>query len=302
LRTLTHLLKTALPSSARDRLREVRRGYRRALHRAGTATGRLPVVTATDLVDGFRKLGLRAGDLVMAHSSLRSLGHVEGGAETVVSALRALLGEAGTLVVPTLSFDGNMWTHFESYDDAAPFDARSTPSRVGKITEIVRTTPGSFRSVHASHSVAAIGPKAADLTSEHHLDAFAFGRRSPYFKLCEAGGKILMLGVDLTTMTAVHVIENIVDDYPLPVHMPQAKRVEVILPSGARHTMDCKVHNPEISAIRDCNKIEPFFREYGILEETRIGNARVMLIDASRLIETMQSLLARGITIYTPRA
>ena len=51
-----------------------------------------------------RSLGVKAGDVLLVHSSLSSMGHVEGGAETVIAALRAVLGEEGTLMLPTLSY------------------------------------------------------------------------------------------------------------------------------------------------------------------------------------------------------
>lgn len=294
-------LKAALPASAQDRLREVRRTYRRGLYFCRKASGRAPAVTRADLMDGFRKLGIAEGDTLIIHSSLRSLGDVQGGAQAVVDVLRSSLGSGGTLVVPTLTFGGEMWTHFETYDDSRPFDARSTPSRMGKVTEIVRQLPGALRSVHPSHSVAAVGPRAEYLTYDHHRDPRAFGPMSPYGRLCEVGGKILMLGVDLTTMTAFHVIEDLVEAFPFPVYAPGTWRVQVILPTGEHHTMECKVHNPQVTAIRDCNKVEPYFREYAILADTQIGDARVMVIDAGRLNDTMRRLLDRGITIYTPK-
>lgn len=298
---LSAILKRFFPPAIVERMRGARRLFRRTNYRLRRALGRTSSVTKVDLVDGFRYLGIRHGDVVMIHSSLRKMGHVDGGASTVVDALMTAIGPEGTLIVPTLSFSGDMYTHFRTYDNDRPFDVLETPSRMGRITEIVRTMPGALRSVHPSHSVAAVGPQAEYLTKGHHRDKYGFGKLSPYYRLCELGGKIIMLGVDLTTMTAFHVIEDIIDDFPLPVHMPDPAVVEVIMPDGKRQTVTCIVHNPEMTAIRDCNKVEPYFVEYSILKDTKIGAGRVMVIDAGRLLSTMQALLDRGITIYTPR-
>ena len=54
-----------------------------------------------DLVRDLASLGVRRGDLLMVHSSLRSIGLVESGPETVVDALLQALGPEGTLVTPT---------------------------------------------------------------------------------------------------------------------------------------------------------------------------------------------------------
>ena len=299
---LIALLKGVLPVSVQERLRASRRLYRRLLYKLRRYAGKTSVVTKADLVDGFHELGLVERDTVMVHSSLRSLGHVEGGAKAVVDALLETIGPSGTLVVPTLSFSGDMFTHFQTYDNEHPFNASVTPSRMGRVSESVRQMPGALRSVHPSHSVAAYGPNAAYLTQDHYKDRHAFGKLSPYYRLCERKGKILMLGVELTHMTVLRVFEDLVDDFPFPVYLPQTYQVDVIMPTGKRYRVECLVHNPETSAIRDNNKLEPYFKQYGILRTTTIGDATVKLIDAVRLLPTMQALLDRGITTYTPRS
>ena len=298
---LSTILKRIFPSAVIERMLEARRPFRRAEYRLRRTSGRISTVTKTDLIDGFRSLGIRYGDVVMIHSSLRKMGHVDGGANAVVDALIAAIGPEGTLIVPTLPFGGGMYTYFRTYDNDHPFDVLETPSRMGRITELVRRMPGALRSAHPSHSVAAVGPQAEYLTRDHHRDKYSFGKLSPYYRLCELGGKIIMLGVDLTHMTAARVIEDIIDDFPVPVHMPDPAVVEVIMPDGKRQSVTCLVQNPETSLIRDNNKVEPYFVEYGILKDIEIGDGRVMVIDAGRLLPTMQALLDRGITIYTPR-
>lgn len=106
---------------------------------AGTA-----VVTEADIVADLRRLGLAAGDVVLIHSSLRSFGHVRGGADAVIDALLRCVGGGGTVVVPTLSFRS---------DDP--------------VTEVFRRRPGAVRSLHPVSSVAAIGPAPAYLTAAH---------------------------------------------------------------------------------------------------------------------------------------
>ena len=94
----------------------------------------------------------------MVHSSLSSLGTVEGGAETVMEALLQALGNEGTLVVPT--FTDEVVARYNGF----VFDVSNTPSYVGAITEAARARPDALRSHHPWHSVSAIGPMADDLT------------------------------------------------------------------------------------------------------------------------------------------
>jgi aminoglycoside 3-N-acetyltransferase len=102
-------------------------------------------------------LGVRRGGVLLVHSSLSSLGFVAGGAHTVIGALRMALGPEGTLVVPTHTWDRPGRGDFA-------FDVRSTPSCVGVISETFRAMPEAIRSLHPTHSVAAVGPMARDLT------------------------------------------------------------------------------------------------------------------------------------------
>ena len=113
-------------------------------------------MTRDDISQALRALGLAAGDVVMVHSSLRSIGYVEGGADAVVDALLDVLGSSGTLVVPT-------FTPSHGHEADPVFDPARDPSEVGRITEVVRTRPGARRSVHLLHSVAALGGRSAEI-------------------------------------------------------------------------------------------------------------------------------------------
>lgn len=63
----------------------------------------MTVVTLKDVVRAVKELGVTQGDIVLVHSSLKSMGHVEGGAETVIGGFMEAVGADGTLVMPTLS-------------------------------------------------------------------------------------------------------------------------------------------------------------------------------------------------------
>jgi len=93
-------------------------------------------LTRADLVADPRLLGLLAGATVLTHSSLRSLGWVDGDADTVIDALLEALGPVGTLLVPTL-------TGTEQGSPRRPpvFDSRATPCWTGRIPETLRRRP-----------------------------------------------------------------------------------------------------------------------------------------------------------------
>lgn len=124
-----------------------------------------------DIERALRQVGVGAGDVVFFHSSLSSMGYVVGGAETVIRAFLSVIDPTrGTLVLPTLCQKARE-RRFEVWD------IHRSPSDVGRITEVGRLWPGAVRSDHATHSVAAIGAQAHEITSGH---ATAYGRPSPW--------------------------------------------------------------------------------------------------------------------------
>ena len=154
------------------------------------------------LTDDLRRLGISCGNVVIVHSSLSALGYVEGGADTVIDALMTVLTEEGTLLFPALSFS--------SVGEQNPyFDVRTTPVCVGLIPETFRKRSGTVRSLHPTHSVSAWGKYAKELTCDHQLDHTPVGAHSPYHKLPQYNGKILMLGCSVKSMTFMHGVEEV---------------------------------------------------------------------------------------------
>jgi len=255
--------------------------------------------TREDLVRDLRKTGVIEGDTLLVHSSLGKIGYVEGGATTVIEALLEVLGPQGTLAMPTFPARGRNKDYLEGHP---VFDVRNTPSAMGLITETFRKMPGVERSLHPTDPVCARGPLAALLTGTHFGQPTPYNESSPFRKLAECGGKILMLGTTLNgACTSLHILEDAVD-FPYPVYDGKIYDTEVIDTEGRHLRMKTKVHDPEWSARRDCDLLKPAFMEAGILSDGYIGEAPSMLIDAEGLFKTMLSdFRARGVTMYTPK-
>lgn len=150
-----------------------------------------------------RSLGVRPGGLLLVHSSMRTLGSVPGGPETVIRGLQRALGAEGTLFMPALTFE-------RVTPENPVFDIRYTPSNAGLIPETFRTRKGTLRSLHPTHSVCAAGPLAAVLIGRHAADTTPCGPHSPFRALAERGGQILFLGCGLEANTFMHAVEEIV--------------------------------------------------------------------------------------------
>lgn len=153
-----------------------------------------------------RELGIQNGDIILVHSSLKSLGHVDGGPETVIRGMLKALGDDGTLLMPALSY-GQIPHHIH--------DSRKTASNVGTIPEFFRKREGTLRSLHPTHSVCGIGKLASRLLESHHLDRTPCGSCSPFNKMIDMEAKILMLGCGLRPNTTMHALE----EYEVPPYL-----------------------------------------------------------------------------------
>ena len=176
------------------------------------------VVTRSRLVNDLGRLGVGAGGVVMVHCRLSALGHLVGGAETVVRALLDALGPGGTLVAytgwqdaPPDDVDTLDREERRAYLEEQPvYDPRVALSRRdhGRVPELIRTWPGALHSGHPEAGMAAVGALAPEITASHPYDD-AYGAGTPYARVVEFGGQVAMLGAPLDTVTLVHHAEAV---------------------------------------------------------------------------------------------
>lgn len=250
------------------------------------------------LIDDFKRIGLKNGDSVLVHSSLSKIGFVEGGPKTVVDALFDVVGESGTLLFPAFPVIGRAKTHLEK---TPCFDIKITPSQMGSITEYFRKLDGVCRSFHPTDSMCAKGPLADYYTNSHYGQLTPYTEYSPFRKLCNKNGKILMLGTTLNgACTNLHTLEDAVD-FKFPVYDEKIMEVKMIDSEGKESQMKTKVHNPDYSAKRNCDALKPMFEREGVIVNGIIGEAKSMLIDANKMLEVMiENYNKKGVTMYTP--
>jgi aminoglycoside N3'-acetyltransferase len=245
------------------------------------------LVTQQDVCDGFRRVGAAPGDVLLYHGSMKSMGRLADGPATFIEGALAAIAPTGTLAAPTL------WFHDANPPlDPKDFVLATSPSYVGALTEALRTDPRSIRSNHFSHSVSAIGSRAAELTAEHG----AFGRRhspwsdrafaeaSPWARLRQWNALYCFVGVTMRVCTMKHYIEALLVESALhPV--PQAAQQ----PLRAR-----------LRAIDGLGTIWPFYNsetmeerlaDMGLMAYDHIGSATLRAIRARPLVEETLAIL-----------
>lgn len=177
-----------------------------------------PPLTIDMLAEQLSACGLKAGDHVIVHSSLSSLGWVVGGTVALIEALMRVVTPDGTIMMPTHTNDNSdpaQWQHPPVplawwsiiREHMPPFDPDHTPTReIGRVAENFRRWRGAVRSTHPQVSFAAWGRYAQFLTDNHTLE-YPLGEGSPLARLYDIDGSVLLIGVDHDRNTSLHLAE-----------------------------------------------------------------------------------------------
>jgi aminoglycoside 3-N-acetyltransferase len=200
------------------------------------------------------------------------------------------VGPSGTVAVPTLC----NWKPEEQPLVFPRWSVETSPSYVGRITETFRRRPGALRSDHATHSVAALGARAADLTGGHGAGGLrpgpfgsaALARESPWERFYLWNAAYTFIGVDFRVNTMVHYLESRVVERALERASP-----------GERARLTAEVEGwmkpgvwPTIR-IDDRKVIEGRLAERGIVLYGRIGSATLVCARARPMIDEWLSVV-----------
>lgn len=245
----------------------------------------MEVVTKKELIEGFEKLGIKKGDIVFVHSSLSSFGYVEGGALTVIEALKEIITERGILAMP--SFPAFIGGEHGIAKNEIVFDVRISPTAMGKIPDTFWRLEKVKRSLHPTHSVAAWGKEKEWLIENHEKCLFSCGKNTPFYKMCqEKNSRILLIGVTHSSNTTLHTIE---DCNGAPTTSVEIFYPKVIDYSGRIITVPIHPHLPGL--LRRYHIMDEICKENGIQSEVIIGKSLCKLIDAHKLYKIGSQLI-----------
>lgn len=246
-------------------------------------------ITKNDILCALSALGLRRGNIVMVHTSLSKIGYVCGGAQAVIEALIEIVGEDGTIMMPTQTWknlDPETGVHGdiseEDWDTIREnwpaYNKSLTPTNtMGAVAEMFRSWPGTMRSDHPARSVAAWGRYAEYLVSEHDLSNI-FGDGSPIGKLYELNGKVLLIGVGYNKNTSLHLADARAE-YP---GKHNSIEHSAIMENGKRIW---KAYETLFVDGDDFDRIGMAFEQDNPVEKTALGNAELRLMSQRKLVD-----------------
>lgn len=249
-------------------------------------------VNRRDVAEAARSVGVVEGDTLMFHSSFKSIGVVEGGPDAVIDGLLDAVGVSGTVAVPTLC----NWKPEQKHLVFEQWDPNTSPSYVGAITEIFRKRPEALRSDHATHSVAAIGARARELTERHGASGArpgpfgdkAFAKESPWQKFYDWNAAYCFIGVNFRVNTMLHYVETLVVERALarcPAEEQAMRREEVAgwMKPGVW---------PSFS-LADREAIEALLTEKGIVRVGKLGAAAFKCARTRPMIDEWLKIVER---------
>ncbi len=247
-----------------------------------------------EIARGLRETGLKSGDVVLVHSAMRTFGHIDGGAETVVATLLEVLGERGTLVVPTFTFAHEA----EQYPIIDPVNDRS---KMGIISETVRLRPDAFRSTAFRHSFAAVGRRDQVIT-EVDPALSAFDLRSSFGVMLALNTQVVLLGMTYATSTSHHFAEWVCD---VPYRHPIDLQVKVRGEDGTvvqQPMTDYQPHTYSGSRHPNFNRLGRMLEERHLVGITAIGNSVVRRFAMRDLVDLAQVEAGKDYNIFqTPK-
>lgn len=241
-----------------------------------------------DLINHLDQAGIDRTGTVLMHSSMKSIGEIESGADTVLDALSEYMRE-GLLVLPT-----HTWSYINAENPR--FYVESSPSCVGILPELFRKRAGVLRSCHPTHSVAALGKDAALFVAGGERFDTPCHRESVWGKLLDRKATILLVGVDLRRNTFIHGIEEWVD---IPGRLTDThEELYTVLQDGTEMAVPSRRHHG-LSWSEHFWKVEVLLEKQGAIYKSQFGDANMWVCDTVKLTDIISGMLKHNPDLFS---
>lgn len=262
-------------------------------------------------------MGLKGDETILIHSSMKSIGEVDGGADSVLDAWMEYFKD-GLLLLPT-----HTWKTVNA--DNPVYNPQTTPSCVGLLTNMFMKRDGVIRSLHPTHSMAGYGKNAAEYLAGEEYNNTPCTPGGCYDRLKDAGGKVLLVGVGHERNTYIHSVEEVLNvpnrlsDMPMELviellkedednknkklpHYNRADGWKKCIDSNGGYDNNNKLcrkvyvrkhynaQQPHIS--EDFVKLNQIFLDSGVVKKVKFGDADSLLCDAKGMFNVVRHVIA----------
>lgn len=251
-------------------------------------------VSEQEVADAFAALDIN-GD-VMVHSSLIHIGNIKGKHKPFVKALQEwVLDKGNTILGIAIPLKGSTLEYLSSIKR---FD-KDAPIGMGVISTYYARQEGACRSLNPTHSVVAYGPRAEEYTATHHLDKTPFTEKSPYYKLLERNGGILMIGAGIKHLTIMHIVEDMLGElYPIRIYDKREFPVDIYKDDKCIYHGVYKAHSKWSGALRTMLYVPYQIKHLPSTKVIPIGAAELIYMNAREAVLCELKELRKGNSIY----
>jgi len=243
--------------------------------------------TKDDLKNAIKEMGIKSNDTLFIHSSMKAIGEVEGGADTVLDVFMEYLSE-GLLILPT-----HTWAYMSEEHNL--FDPEEEPACVGILPNLFMKRKNVVRSLNPTHSVAAYGADSIEYIKGEDEQSTPCAAGGCYDRLRERNAKILLLGVDHSRNTYIHCVEELLE---VPERLTEEPVLFYIkMPDGSIKECYMHRHYNRVSEHLSENypKLEQAFYENKVTKKVTFGDATCILCDANGIFEVTKKVLSHQI-------
>lgn len=237
------------------------------------------MLSKKDIVQGLKSIGVQAGMELEIHSSLSSFGYVDGGAETIISALKECCGAEGSIFMPALRIGPNEKLTQEDKELGIITKIRILPencdrSAMGIVADTFRKQPDT-KTGQGIFRISGWGQNA-DKAVSSGLDY-----------VIHNGGKALLLGVDIYKLTAMHYVENFLPKEIKDIFAPNSTVNKIYPPEK----WIIETGEPPVQA---WYTIQQMARERGLIKESVIGKCNAMFFNIWDVVSIYQEELKKN--------
>ncbi len=246
--------------------------------------------TKDTLIKDIEKSGINKNGTLLIHSSMKAIGQVDGGAETVLEAFIQYMKD-GLLLLPT-----HTWSEDNLLDGV--YNPKTEPSCVGLLTNLFMKREGTIRSMHPTHSVTAMGKRAKEYVARDNEVNSPCPEHGCFGGLYDEDAQILLLGVTFIRNTYIHAIEEMLD---IPNRIAtKPRRLKIVNEDGSVREVDHYYHYSTHGSISlNYDKVRQPLMDLGIVKEVKIGDAVSYLVKVRPMSDWVKKLLEESPDIFS---
>ncbi len=245
--------------------------------------------TKDSLIKDIQRAGIKRDGTLLIHSSMKAVGVVEGGADTVLDAFIDYMKE-GLLLFPTHSWSDN------NLRDGI-YDPRTEPACVGILPNLFMKRAGAIRSMHPTHSVTAMGNRAQAYVQRDSEVYTPCPRNGCFGGLYDEEAQLLFLGATLKTNTYIHSIEEMLN-IPNRIN-PQSRKIRLLYKGGTVREIDFYSHYSTFGDVsKNYDKLLIPMIHMGIAKEVKIGDAASFVVEVKPMADWVMGLLKENPSLF----